>query len=82
MIKKLTHVLALCLAILACTPCFNFEHSGQSPLAGGVVKPFASDPQYDVTVPAFERQMTVDERIQGTSSAPQGGVGLMWSSSF
>ncbi len=82
MIRKLTHVLALCLGILVCSSAFNFEHPGAGTFAGGVVQPFAASPQYDVTESNVRRQLTVDERIQGTSSAPQGGAGLMWSSSF
>ena len=82
MIIKITPILAFCFAILVCLPTFDFQHLGPGPVAGGVLQPFASGPYYDPTVPESRRQLAVDERINGTSSAPQGGAGLMWSLGF
>jgi len=82
MIKKLSPALVFCFAILACLPLLNCENPAPGPLGGAVVQPYASSPQYDPTEPEARRQLTVDERIYGTSSVPAGGPGLMWSWSF
>ena len=79
---KLTHILVFCFAVLACLPIFNCEHQGPGPLTGGTLQPFASGPQYDPTEPESRRILTIPERIEGTSSAPQGGAGLQWTWSF
>ena len=82
MITKTAHILALCFAILACLPTFNFQQLGPGPVTGGALHPFASSPYYDPTVPDSRRQLTIDERINGTGSTPQGGAGLAWSWGF
>jgi len=80
MIKKLIPVLVFSLAAVVCT--FDCDHVSQGPLRGGVLEPFASGPQFDPTEPESERLLTVPERIYGTSSAPQGGAGLMFKWNF
>jgi len=86
MIRKFTHILALFIGIVAYGPSlpgeFSFEHPAPIPFAGGVLQPFTSSLQYDVTEPPARRQQTVDERIYGTSSAPAGGAGLIWTLGF
>ncbi len=86
MIRESIHVLALFIGIVGCLFClpgdFRFQHRGPIPFAGGVVQPFASSPDYDVTEPPGRRQMTVDERLSGPGNAPPGGAGLMWTFDF
>jgi hypothetical protein len=82
MIRKFIHVLAL--GLLACYIYLpgQCEHPTPYPFAGGVVQPFASSPQYDVTEPQARQQLSVDERINGTRDTPAGGAGLMWTWRF
>jgi hypothetical protein len=85
MIQKLTKIFALYLVILACSSIeaqFKFEPPGQIPFAGGIMQPLVSSPQFDPTESDARQQLTIDERIQGSSSAPAGGVGMMQSWSF
>ncbi len=84
MIRKFTHILALFVGLLTCSVEGQFKcvTPGTFPFGGGVIQPFASSAQYDVTRPEAREQQTVDERIYGTSVAPAGGVGLMQSWSF
>jgi hypothetical protein len=84
-IPRITKIFALCVAILVCSSLeapFKFQSPGTLNFADGVMQPFASSPQYDSTETEARQQLTIDERIQGTSSAPAGGVGLMQSWSF
>jgi hypothetical protein len=84
MIRKLTHILALFIGLLACSLEGQFKcvTPGEFPFGGGVVQPLVSSPQYDPNESPTRRQMTIEERIYGTSSAPAGGVGLMQTWSF
>ena len=82
MIRKLTHMLVFCFAVMACLPTFNCELPSGGPLSGGAVQPFAMSPYYDPFGPDIHQQMTIEERLEGTSAAPQGGAGLMWTWRF
>ena len=80
MIRKFVHVLAL--GLLACYIYLPRECDHPSPFWGGVVHPFASNPQYDITEPQARQRLSVDEHINGTSNGPAGGAGLKWSWRF
>lgn len=84
MIRKLTHILALFIGLLTCSIEGQYKcvTPGAFPFGGGVIQPFASSPQYDVTEPLARQQQTVDERLNGTRDAPAGGFGLMQSWGF
>ncbi|MGO9022328.1 MAG: hypothetical protein ACLQVJ_28655 [Syntrophobacteraceae bacterium] len=84
MIRKLTHILALFIGLLTCSIEGQFKcvTPGTFPFGGGVLQPLVSSPLYDPTESEARQQLTIDERIQGTSSAPAGGVGMMQSWSF
>jgi len=84
MIRKLTHILALFVGLLACSLEGQFKcvTPGTFPFGGGVVQPLALSPQFDPNESQARQQMTVEERIYGTSSAPAGGIGLMQKWSF
>ena len=80
MIKKLTHVvMALFLGVLICSfqEQFRCESPGTMPFGGGIIQPLAASPQYDPTAPDVRQKLNIDEQIQGTKSAPAGGIGLM-----
>ena len=83
MIRKLTPILALFIGLLTCRIEGQFKcvTPGTFPFGGGVVQPLVSSPQFDPGESAARQQLTIDERINGTSSAPAGGIGLMqlWS---
>ncbi len=85
MIRKLTRILALYVAILGCLSYqapFKFQPPGEIPFEGGILQPFASSPSYDPGESEARQRLTIDERIDGTRSAPSGGAGLMQSWSF
>ncbi len=84
MIRKLTHILALFIGLLACSLEGQFKcvTPGAFPFGGGVVQPFTSSPEFDSNESQARQRLTIDERIEGTSSAPAGGAGLMQSWSF
>lgn len=85
MIRTLTKIFALCIAILAFSPLeapFKFQRPGTLDFAGGILQPLVSSPQYDPTESEARRRLTNDERIQGTRSAPAGGFGIIQSWSF
>ena len=84
MIRKPTHILALFLGLLVCSIEGEFKcvTSGMIPFGGGVVQPLVSSPQFDLNESQTRQQMTIEERIYGTSSAPAGGIGLMQKWSF
>jgi len=84
MIQKLTKIFALYLVILACSSIeaqFKFEPPGQIPFAGGIMQPLVSSPQFDPTESDARQQLTIDERIQGSSSDPNSGLAIVepWS---
>lgn len=84
MIRKLTPIMALFLAVFACVIYLpgECEHPSTLPF-GGVVQPFtASGPQFDVSQSQARQQMTVDERLHGPADGPSGGSGLMWAWHF
>jgi len=84
MIRKLTHILALFIGLLACSLEGQFKcvTPGTFPFGGGVVQPLVLSPQFDPNESQARQQMTVEERLYGTSSAPTGGIGLMQKWSF
>jgi hypothetical protein len=79
MIRKLTHILALFIGLLTCSIEGQFKcvTPGVIPFGGGVVQPLVSSPQFDPNESQLRQQVTVEERIYGTSSAPAGGIGLI-----
>jgi hypothetical protein len=85
MILKLTGILALWVTILTCSSLewpFDFRSPGTINFAGGVLQPMTSNLQYDPGEPDTRQQLTIDERIEGTRSAPAGGFGLTQSWRF
>ena len=84
MIRKLTPILALFIGLLTCRIEGQFKcvTPGTFPFGGGVVQPLVSSPQFDLNESQARQQMTIEERIYGTSSAPAGGIGLMQKWSF
>jgi hypothetical protein len=82
MIRRLAKILAL--SLLACYIYLPGECEKPSPFpfSGGLAHPFAWNPQYDVSEPQSRQQSTVDEQIYGSSVAPAGGAGLMWTWRF
>ncbi len=84
MIRKLTSILALFIALLTCSIEGRFKcvTPGAFPFGGGVVQPLVSSPWFDPNESDTRQRLIIDERIQGTSSAPAGGIGLMQSWGF
>ena len=82
--RKLIKVSALFIGLLTCSIEGRFKcvTPGAFPFGGGIVQPLVSSPQYDPNESQARRQLTIDERINGTSSAPAGGIGLIQSWSF
>jgi hypothetical protein len=82
MIKKLIHFFAF--GLLACTIYLpgECEHPSPFPFGSGIMQPFAYSPQYDVDEPDARQQLTVDERLRGSSEMPAGGPGLGWTWRF
>ena len=82
--RKSIHILALFIGLLTCSIEGKFKcvTPGAFPFGGGVVQPLVSSPQFDTNESQTRQQLTIDERINGTSSAPAGGIGLMQSWSF
>ncbi len=82
MMRKFFSVLAL--GLLACYIYLpgQCEHPTPYSFGGGIVQPFASSPEYDASEPQARRQLSVDERLNGTRDAPVGGTGLMWMEQF
>ncbi|MGO8942156.1 MAG: hypothetical protein ACLQJ7_00575 [Syntrophobacteraceae bacterium] len=83
MMRKFIHISALFIGLLTCSIEGKFKcvTPGAFPFGGGIVQPLVSSPQFDPSESAARQQLTIDERINGTSSAPAGGIGLMqlWS---
>ena len=84
MIRKIALSLALFIGVLTCSlegqiKCVT---PGAFPLGGGVVQPLVSSPGFDSNESQVRQRLTIDERIEGSSAAPAGGVGLMQSWSF
>jgi hypothetical protein len=84
MIRKITLSLALFIGLLTCSLEGQFKcvTPGAFPFGGGVVQPFVSNPGFNPNESQVRQRLTIDERIQGSSAAPAGGVGLMQSWSF
>ena len=84
MIRKLTYILALFIGLLTCSIEGRFKcvTPGAFPFGGGVVQPLVSSPEFDPNESQTRQRLIIDERIQGTSSAPAGGIGLMQSWGF
>ncbi len=82
--RKLIHISVLFIGLLTCSIEGKFKcvTPGAFPFGGGVVQPLVSSPQFDPSESQTRQQLTIDERINGTSSAPAGGIGLMQSWSF
>jgi hypothetical protein len=78
-------VFAVFVAVLACSSLeaqLNFPSQGTFNFAGGILQPFVSSPQFDPTESEARQELAIDERLQGTRSAPAGGFGLIESWSF
>ena len=84
MIRKRIHILALFIGLLTCSLEGKFKcvTPGAFPFGGGVIQPLVSSPEFDPNESQTRQQMTIEERIYGTSSAPAGGIGLMQKWSF
>jgi hypothetical protein len=84
MILKQTHIFALFVGLLPCSLEGQFKcvTPGAFPFGGGVVQPLVQSPQFDPNESQARQQMTIEERIYGTSAAPAGGIGLMQKWSF
>jgi hypothetical protein len=84
MIRKRIHILALFIGLLTCSLEGKFKcvTPGAFPFGGGVIQPLVSSPEFDPNESQTRQQLSIDERIYGTSSAPAGGIGLMQSWSF
>lgn len=84
MILKFVHIMALCVAILACPLYFPGESifGPAGPVTYYGVQPLASSPQYKPGEPKIRQQSTVDEQIYGSTVAPAGGAGMKWTWHF
>ncbi|MGA2400906.1 MAG: hypothetical protein ABSG91_04260 [Syntrophobacteraceae bacterium] len=84
MIRKLAPILALFVGLLTCSLEGQFKcvTPGAFPFGGGVIQPLVSSPQFDPNESEARQQMTVEERLHGTSAAPTGGIGLIQSWGF
>ena len=84
MIRKRIHILALFIGLLTCSLEGRFKcvTPGAFPFGGGVLQPLVSSPQFDPNESQTRQLLTIDERLDGTRSAPTGGIGLMQSWSF
>jgi hypothetical protein len=84
MIRKLTHILVLFMGLFVCSLEGKFKcvTPGAFPFGGGIIQPLVSSPEFDPNESQTRQQLIIDERLNGTSSAPSGGIGLMQKWSF
>lgn len=84
MFSKLAKILALSLLTCYIYLPGECDHPSPAPFGGGVVQPFAYNPQQGVGTnePQAVEQSRVDEQIWGSSVAPAGGAGLSWTWHF
>ena len=84
MIRKITLSLALFIGLLTCSLEGQFKcvTPGAFPFGGGIIQPLVSSPEFDPNESQVRQRLTIDERIEGSSAAPAGGVGLIQSWSF